>query len=268
MMKRSNLLIAVEAAAIGLVLPAEAGGVEVIEETRIRSVTFDDGSLAEQLADPAFVHSRMRDRRRFIVSVRRRVFIIGSVGLTVGLVLLVVVRAEELKRWFISQWDLPPGVMGWLFGAFMTTGMEELYRPTADYARLTSDDELLDVACGGGAFLDRYVSEVGYVAGIIRSDIQLKLARRLLGTAAGGAGGTARGRRFGVALRRQPVHRHHLCVGVGVLRRPRSSGRRNVAGSAPGSVTGSDWTTCLRTKSANCSKAQAVPPLKSPIQQA
>ena len=115
------------------------------------------------------------------MNVRPRGSVIGAVGLIVGLLLLVVVRAEELKRWFISQWDTPHGVMGWLFGAFMAAGMDELYRPTAEYARLTRDDELLDVACGGGAFLDRYASEVGYVAGIDRSDIQLKLARRVLG---------------------------------------------------------------------------------------
>lgn len=115
------------------------------------------------------------------MSVRRRGFVISSVGLIVGLVLLLVARAEDVKRWFISQWDTPHGMAGWLFGAFMSTGMDELYRPTAEYARLASDDELLDVACGGGAFLDRYARGVGYVAGIDRSDIQLKLARRVLG---------------------------------------------------------------------------------------
>jgi len=115
------------------------------------------------------------------VGIRRRGFVIGTVGLIAGLVLLVVARAEDLKRWFMSQWDTPHGVTGWLFGAFMAAGMDELYRPTAEYARLTRDDELLDVACGGGGFLNRYARDLGHVAGIDRSDIQLKLAHRLLG---------------------------------------------------------------------------------------
>ena len=63
----------------------------------------------------------------------------------------------------------------------MVAGMDELYRPAADYAKLTADDELLDVACGGGGFLGKYAHDVRRVAGIDRSDIQLKIAHRLLG---------------------------------------------------------------------------------------
>ena len=113
--------------------------------------------------------------------VSRRGLVIGTAGVFAGLALLVVARLEDLKRWFISQWDTPHGVTGWLFGAFLAAGMDVLYRQTAEYARLTSNDELLDVACGGGGFLDRYAGDVGYVAGIDRSGIQLKLAHRVLG---------------------------------------------------------------------------------------
>jgi ubiquinone/menaquinone biosynthesis C-methylase UbiE len=103
-------------------------------------------------------------------------------GLVVGgLVLVGVARIEDLERWFISQWETPHGHTGWVFGAFMATGMDEIYRPAAEYARLAGDDELLDVACGGGAFLNGYAQDVGRVAGLDRSDIQLKLARRRLG---------------------------------------------------------------------------------------
>jgi ubiquinone/menaquinone biosynthesis C-methylase UbiE len=62
----------------------------------------------------------------------------------------------------------------------MAAGLGQLYRPAADYARLEADDELLDVACGGGVFLGRYARDVGRVAGIDRSDIQLKIAHRVL----------------------------------------------------------------------------------------
>ena len=113
--------------------------------------------------------------------VSRRGLVIGTAGVVAGLALLAVARLEDLKRWFISQWDTPHGITGWLFGAFMTAGGDELYRPTAGYACLTPDDVLLDVACGGGGFLDRYARDVGRVTGIDRSDIQLNLAHRLLG---------------------------------------------------------------------------------------
>lgn len=63
----------------------------------------------------------------------------------------------------------------------MAAGFGQLYRPAAEYARLRADDELLDVACGGGVFLGKYAGHVGRVAGIDRSDIQLAIARRLLG---------------------------------------------------------------------------------------
>ena len=111
----------------------------------------------------------------------RKGLVVGVVGVLAGLVLVGVARIEDLKRWFISQWDTPHGLTGWLFGAFMATGMDEIYRPAAEYAHLTADDELLDVACGGGAFLSGYARDVSRVAGLDRSDIQLKLAHRRLG---------------------------------------------------------------------------------------
>ena len=113
--------------------------------------------------------------------VSRRGLVIGTAGVFAGLALLVVARLEDLKRWFISQWGTPHGVTGWLFGAAMTTWTDEIYRPAAEYARFTQDDELLDGACGGGAFLDRYARDVSRVAGLDHSGLQLKLARRLLG---------------------------------------------------------------------------------------
>ena len=114
------------------------------------------------------------------MSASRKGLVLGAVGLVAALVMMVVVRAEALKRWFVSQWGTPHGITGWLFGAFMAAGTDELYRPAADYARLRVDDELLDVACGGGVFLARYARDVGRVAGIDRSDIQLRIAHRLL----------------------------------------------------------------------------------------
>jgi ubiquinone/menaquinone biosynthesis C-methylase UbiE len=47
--------------------------------------------------------------------------------------------------------------------------------------QLRDDDELLDVACGSGAFLVQQAGHVHRVAGIDLSDIQIALARRNLG---------------------------------------------------------------------------------------
>ena len=102
------------------------------------------------------------------------------VGVVVGSIVVVAARVGDLKRWFISQWDTPHGLTGWVFGAFMAATMDDLYRLAAEYARLRTDDRLLDVACGSGAFLHRYARNVNHVAGIDKSDIQLKLAHRTL----------------------------------------------------------------------------------------
>lgn len=116
----------------------------------------------------------MGDSRRGLV---RTGLVVGVVSV---LVLVVVARIEDLKRWFVSQWDTPHGFTGWLFGAFMAATMDAVYRPAAEYACLRPDDRLLDVACGSGAFLDGFARDVSHVAGIDRSDIQLKLAHRTL----------------------------------------------------------------------------------------
>lgn len=116
----------------------------------------------------------MRVTRRGLV---RTGLVVGGVAVA-GFV--VAVRIESLKRWFISQWGTPHGLTGWLFGAAMAATMDEIYRPAAEYASLNADDRLLDVACGSGAFLDRYARDVSHVAGIDRSEIQLTLAHRTL----------------------------------------------------------------------------------------
>ena len=114
------------------------------------------------------------------MSALRRGLVVGAVGLFAAVVMVEEWWPAFVKRWFISQWGIPHGVTGWLFGASMAAGFGELHRPAADYAKLAKDDDLLDVACGGGVFLRRYARHVGLVAGIDRSDIQLKIANRVL----------------------------------------------------------------------------------------
>ena len=62
------------------------------------------------------------------------------VGVVVGSIVVVAARVGDLKRWFISQWDTPHGLTGWVFGAFMAATMDDLYRLAAEYARLRTDD--------------------------------------------------------------------------------------------------------------------------------
>lgn len=61
-------------------------------------------------------------------------------------------------------------VAPWLFGW--------LYKAFANRLHLAVDDEVLDVACGSGAFLRKHASHVGRVAGLDHSDDLIAIARR------------------------------------------------------------------------------------------
>lgn len=75
----------------------------------------------------------------------------------------------------------PSGPLGWVSTRTvfpLTSGT--LYETLADALQLRPDDELLDVACGSGAFLAQKASHVRKVAGVDLSAIQIDLARRNL----------------------------------------------------------------------------------------
>lgn len=55
-----------------------------------------------------------------------------------------------------------------------------LYGPAADLLQLEAEDDLEEVACGSGVFLDRHASQIQRVAGVDLSGIQVDLARRRL----------------------------------------------------------------------------------------
>ena len=82
-----------------------------------------------------------------------------------------------LKAWA----GVPSGPLGWISTrtVFLLPGL--MYQEIGDDLQLHADDELLDVACGSGAFLARHAGHVHRVAGIDLSDIQIALARRHLG---------------------------------------------------------------------------------------
>jgi SAM-dependent methyltransferase len=89
--------------------------------------------------------------------------------------------SEGMKR---AAWDwagVPRGPLGWLSTRTvfpLTSGTS--YRAVADTLQLGPDDELLDVACGSGAFLAQHAGHVRRVAGIDLSDVQVPLAHRAL----------------------------------------------------------------------------------------
>lgn len=86
-----------------------------------------------------------------------------------------------LKRAAWAWSAVPSGPLGWVSTRTvfpLTTGTS--YQSMADALQLRPDDELLDVACGSGAFLAQHAGGVRRVAGIDLSDIQIDLARRKL----------------------------------------------------------------------------------------
>ena len=80
----------------------------------------------------------------------------------------------------VPQPGLPRGFVGWLVARMMPLPHSSIYSRVAKVLNLQPEDELLEVACGGGSFLKRYASHLPRVAGIDLSDIQVKLAKRRL----------------------------------------------------------------------------------------
>ena len=106
----------------------------------------------------------------------------AAVGAFVG-------RTGDLRDWFVRQLTVPHGVSGWLAALTMPMAHKAFYGPAAELLDLEPSDELVEVACGSGVFLDEHARHVKRIAGLDLSDIQVRLARRRLGdlTAAGSA---------------------------------------------------------------------------------
>ena len=107
---------------------------------------------------------------------------IAAVGAFVG-------RTVDLKDWVLRQLAVPHGVSGWLAALTMPMAHKAFYGPAADLLHLEPGDELVEVACGSGVFLDQHGRHVKRIAGLDLSDIQVRLAQRRLAdrTAAGTA---------------------------------------------------------------------------------
>ena len=86
-------------------------------------------------------------------------------------------NAQERK---LTQFGLPRGFVGWIVAWLMPLGHGPIYRSISKVLNLQSEDDLAEVACGGGHFLKKYASHVHSVAGLDLSDVQVKMAKRKL----------------------------------------------------------------------------------------
>jgi SAM-dependent methyltransferase len=105
----------------------------------------------------------------------------GLVGLSV--ITLVVGRGEGFKEWVVSQWAVPHGRSGRFFALampYLNGNLYDVYVSAAELLELNADDELVEVACGSGAFLSSHAGQVRRVAGLDISDLQVGPARRRL----------------------------------------------------------------------------------------
>jgi len=99
------------------------------------------------------------------------------VGVAAGAALGVAARRRQALG---SAWTTPRGPVGWVGSRVIPMATASVYPVVARLLDLRPDDELLEVACGSGAFLAEHATQVRQVAGIDVSDIQLRLARRRL----------------------------------------------------------------------------------------
>ena len=80
----------------------------------------------------------------------------------------------------LTQPGLPRGFVGWIVAWLMPLPHSLIYRRVSKVLNLQPEDDLTEVACGGGHFLKKYASHVHSVAGLDLSDVQVKMAKRKL----------------------------------------------------------------------------------------
>lgn len=99
------------------------------------------------------------------------------VGVAAGAALGVAARRRQALG---SAWTTPRGPVGWVGSRVIPMATASVYPVVARLLDLRPDDELLEVACGSGAFLAEHATQVRQVTGIDVSDIQVRLARQRL----------------------------------------------------------------------------------------
>ena len=92
-------------------------------------------------------------------------------------------------RLWLDFFGKPRGPVGWVGARVMPLVSRRLNEVVAAALGLRSDDDLLDVGCGSGVFLEHVAPQVRSVAGLDASEIQVGMARERLGDRI--TGGTA-----------------------------------------------------------------------------
>lgn len=83
-----------------------------------------------------------------------------------------------VKQRLISQAVEPRGALGWVTAWIMPMFSDAYCGDLAGLLDLQAEDDLLEVACGSGVFLEKCAPRVRYVAGLDHSEIQIKMARK------------------------------------------------------------------------------------------
>jgi SAM-dependent methyltransferase len=105
---------------------------------------------------------------------RRTVVIASAAAIMAGVIASVALRRKSYE-------DVPGNLPGGGIGSGVNTWLNApLYRLMAAALDPQPDDELLDVACGEGAFLAEHASRARRVAGLDLSAIKVGLAQRRL----------------------------------------------------------------------------------------
>ena len=92
---------------------------------------------------------------------------------------VVVSWKPTRKRLFFSM-AVPHGRIGRVLARTIPNFHRPIYPQVASALQLRPDDDLLEVACGSGEFLEMHASRVGHVTGIDLSDVHVELARERL----------------------------------------------------------------------------------------
>jgi len=82
---------------------------------------------------------------------------------------------QEVK---LTQPGLPRGFVGWIVAWLMPLPHSIIYKRVSKVLNPQPEDDIIDIACGGGHFLRKYASQAHSVAGLDLSHIQVKMAKR------------------------------------------------------------------------------------------
>jgi ubiquinone/menaquinone biosynthesis C-methylase UbiE len=84
----------------------------------------------------------------------------------------------DVQKKKVPQNALPRGFVGKIVLIFMNRMHNTIYENVANVLKLQPEDDLLEVACGSGYFLNKYASHVHSVAGLDLSELCVQVATK------------------------------------------------------------------------------------------